>query len=206
MKPLEKVNEFALLKRLDKQHLKDLAEWQLPPVSPLHAAAVAKEAVRPTKVVRNSRDEGASFRELDKWDLRFLRVVDEVCSWSKDPSVKVGALLVSPDKRKFSPGYNGFPAGVDDDDERLNGPERVPMTAHAELNAILNSGTDLTGWTLYVTRPACVECAKAIIQARVARVVSPPLPEDSSWVASCDMGLKMMLEAGLTVDFLRGGA
>ena len=46
-----------------------------------------------------------------KWDVRFLRLAHEVAKWSKDPSTKVGCILVK-DKKVISMGYNGFPAGI----------------------------------------------------------------------------------------------
>lgn len=137
-----------------------------------------------------------------EWDLRFLRQAVEVASWSKDPEVKVGAVLVSPDKRRFAVGYNGFPHGVTDTKDRLRGPDRVALTAHAELNALLNAATDLDGWTLYCTRQPCIECAKAIIQSRVARVVCPALETTSSWFDSCQKGATIMREAGIRVDLM----
>ena len=49
----------------------------------------------------------------EKWDRRFLRLAREVASWSKDPSTKVGAVLVDPlDNTIVSLGYNGFPRRV----------------------------------------------------------------------------------------------
>jgi deoxycytidylate deaminase len=35
--------------------------------------------------------------------------------WSKDPSTKVGAVIVRPDLTVASIGYNGFPRGMSDD-------------------------------------------------------------------------------------------
>lgn len=137
--------------------------------------------------------------EPAEWDGRFMRQALEVATWSKDPEVKVGAIVVSPDKRRVSWGYNGFPRGVHDTKDRLKGAERVPLTAHAELNTILNAGCDLSGWTLFVTRPPCLECAKAIIQARISRVVCMALPADSSWHENCKQATSLMREAGLTV-------
>lgn len=49
-----------------------------------------------------------------KWDRRFLRLAQEVASWSKDPSTKTGAVIVRPDKTIAAIGYNGFPRGCDD--------------------------------------------------------------------------------------------
>lgn len=138
-----------------------------------------------------------------EWDQRFMELAKFVESWSKDPEVKVGAVIVSPDKRRFTVGYNGFPRGVTDTKDRLKGPDRVLLTAHAELNAILNSQCSLIGWTLYSTRSPCVECAKAIIQSRVSRVVFPPLDQTSSWAKNCETAAQLMREADIKVDVVK---
>ena len=52
------------------------------------------------------------------WDFRFLNLCFNVASWSKDPSTKVGSCIVDSKKRIYSLGYNGFPRGVLDKEER----------------------------------------------------------------------------------------
>lgn len=44
-----------------------------------------------------------------EWDRRFLKIAREVATWSKDPSTQVGAVIVDPDQRVVSLGYNGPP-------------------------------------------------------------------------------------------------
>ena len=141
-----------------------------------------------------------------KWDHRFMGIArDEVATWSKDPSTKVGCVLVSPDRRQIAMGYNGLPAGVRDTAERLG--DKVlknQLTVHAELNAILNARVDLTGWTLYVTKPPCVSCAAAIIQAGIKKVVCPPLEMHSSWFKSQAQAWDLLTEAGVKcLDILK---
>ena len=122
---------------------------------------------------------------MGKWDKRFYRMAREVASWSKDPTQKVGAVLVSPDKRQVSWGYNGFPAAIEDTDDRLNNKEvKNAYMIHAELNAILNAKKDLKGWTLYVTKFPCTACALAIVQSGISRVVAQRIYDDSSWYAN----------------------
>lgn len=116
------------------------------------------------------------------WDDRFLAMAQLVASWSKDPRKQVGAVLVSPDCRHVSFGYNGPPAGFDD--ELLGIMDRDAKnryTLHAEANAIAQAATDVRGWTLYVTEPPCLACALAIHRAGIARMVTPPLDPDSTW-------------------------
>lgn len=97
---------------------------------------------------------------------------------SKDPRTQVGACIVDGDDRILSMGYNGMPRGCDDKDFPWDREAedildtKYPYVVHAELNAILNyrRGT-LQGSTLYVTLFPCNECAKAIIQAGIKKVV-----------------------------------
>lgn len=118
-----------------------------------------------------------------KWDVRFLRIAShEVAGWSKDLDKKVGCLVVSPSRRQWTAGYNGFPVGVSDSVGRLADKDiKNRLSVHAELNAIFNARADLAGWTMYVTHPPCLDCAKAIIQAGLTRVVHPPIDKESRW-------------------------
>src|SRR6266436_5419974 len=69
----------------------------------------------------------------------------------KDPSTKVGAVLVNYDENKEFMGYNGFPRGVHDDEERYdNREQKYKMVVHAEVNTILKAGDYARGATLYV--------------------------------------------------------
>ena len=136
-----------------------------------------------------------------KWDRRFMGIASsEVSRWSKDPSTKVGCVIVSPDRRQIATGYNGFPAGIDDSLTRLMNKEiKNKLTVHAELNAILNARVDLAGWTLYVTKPPCINCATAIIQAGIKKVVCPPVEQKSSWAKSQAEAWAILTEAGVKV-------
>jgi dCMP deaminase len=111
-----------------------------------------------------------------KWDERFLALAEHVAQWSKDPSKKVGAVVVRPDRTMASIGFNGLPRGVSDSAERYEDRAlKYPMIVHAELNAVLTAAEPLTGYTIYAALFPCNECAKAIIQAGIARVVTRPI-------------------------------
>ena len=135
---------------------------------------------------------------LTKWDYRFLAMACDVATWSKDPKTKVGAIVVSPDKRQVGWGFNGFPRGVADDD-RLDSATKNELMVHAELNCMLNASASLTGWTMYVTRAPCLQCSLAIVQSGIARVVHPLLEPTSTWYGSCHRGRCVMHEAGVEV-------
>ena len=76
----------------------------------------------------------------EKWDGRFLSLATHIANWSKDPSTKVGCVVVGPDREIRSTGFNGFPRGIADTDERLSDRElKSPLICHAEENAIMHA-------------------------------------------------------------------
>lgn len=104
-----------------------------------------------------------------------MGVAREVSGWSKDPSRRIGAVAVKC-RRILSTGYNGFPHGMSDTEDRLKDREvKYKFTVHGEMNCVFNAartGISLEGATMYVTRlPVCGDCAKGIAQAGVTRVV-----------------------------------
>ena len=110
------------------------------------------------------------------WEEYFMGVAKLSAQRSKDPNTQVGACIVNDDNKIISCGYNGAPRGFSDDimpwdreGDFLT--TKYAYVAHAELNAILNSNTDLRGTTIYVELFPCNECAKAIIQAGIKKVV-----------------------------------
>lgn len=139
-----------------------------------------------------------------KWDIRFMKIAREISTWSKDPSRKVGAVIVNNDRRILATGYNGFPKGIADDEERLNDREKkYPRIVHAEMNALMNalySGVSVRDATIYVYGlPVCPECTKSIIQSGIKRVVISPDPyvHITSWTEKWEnTSLEMLKEVG----------
>ena len=110
------------------------------------------------------------------WNDYFMGLAHLSAMRSKDPSTQVGAVIVDERKRVVSIGYNGMPYGCDDDEftwEREGQflDTKYPYVVHAELNAILNAPRPVIGCTIYVSLFPCNECAKAIIQSGITRVV-----------------------------------
>jgi len=128
-----------------------------------------------------------------KWDLRFLDLAYTVEQWSKDPSMKVGSVIVDPSNRVLGLGYNGFPRGVYDTAERYADRHGFKYSAvvHAEVNAILNATGDLQGATLYCsTGVPCPDCAGPIIQAGITRVVAPRQRQPEATIGKTDWEAK----------------
>lgn len=110
------------------------------------------------------------------WDEYFMGLAHLSARRSKDPSTQVGAAIVSPDRKVVGIGYNGFPIGCSDDEfpwEREGSFQetKYPFVVHAELNAILNSTRDLHDCSIYVSLFPCNECAKAIIQSGIKKII-----------------------------------
>lgn len=114
-------------------------------------------------------------RSVPSFDEMFMAIAYAAASRSKDPSTQVGAVLVNPQNRIISLGYNGTPPKFDDSifpwDDRE---EKHRYVIHAERNAFMNyagSLSDFVGSTLYVTHFPCNECAKSIASLGVSRVI-----------------------------------
>lgn len=110
------------------------------------------------------------------WDEYFMGLAHLSALRSKDPNTQVGCCIVDNDNKVVSIGYNGMPRGCKDEDmpwarEGDFKKTKYAYVVHAELNAILNSPRSLKGCTLYVSLFPCNECAKAIIQAGIKKVI-----------------------------------
>lgn len=139
-----------------------------------------------------------------KWDRRFIDLMNVVGSWSKDPSTKVGAVIVRPDLTVASIGYNGFPRGIKDDLRLEDRPTKYSLIVHGEINAILNAHGPVRGCTLYVPFPPCDRCAVQVVQAGIARVVyvEPTADIESRWGDAFVKTNAIFKEAGVEVTVL----
>jgi len=105
-------------------------------------------------------------------DKRYLKMARIWGSNSYCKRRQVGALIVR-DKMIISDGYNGTPAGFENNCEDEDYKTKA-YVLHAEANAITKvakSNNSSEGSTLYVTTSPCMECSKLIIQAGIRRVV-----------------------------------
>lgn len=147
---------------------------------------------------------------MSKWDVRFLRLAKEVATWSKDRSTQVGACIVGEDRTPGPYGYNGFPRFIDDEkEERHARPMKYDWTEHAERNAIYNAarmGVALKGSTIYVTHVPCTDCARAIIQVGITRVVTDVASMEGGfaerWSEAAQTTRTMLDEAGIPIDLI----
>lgn len=119
--------------------------------------------------------------------------------------LQVGAVIVKDDS-VISYGYNGMPAGWDnncEDEIRYPDAEGVtlktkPEVLHAESNAIAKlarSNNSGLGADLFVTHSPCLECAKLIYQSGISRVWYGKNYRD-------DAGVKFLRTSGVQVKEL----
>lgn len=150
-----------------------------------------------------------------RWDQHFLRLALFHAAMSKDPSTRVGAVIVGPDREVRSSGFNGFPRGIADLPERLFDREtKLELIVHAEMNALIQAariGVPVKGCTLYLAAtddtgqvwggPPCTRCTVHAIQAGITRIVSRPLkPGPSKWHADLARARGLLCEAAIPLE------
>jgi dCMP deaminase len=162
----------------------------------------------------------------ERWDRHFLDLSCLVARMSKDPSTRVGAVIVGPDREVRSTGFNGLPRGIADTPERLEDRDtKLRLIVHAEANAILNAariGVSVKGCTLYLAATdsnnggpvwggaPCTRCTVEVIQAGIAEVVSYPAKGvPSRWQEDIAAAGELLIEAGIRYrevePFTQGG-
>jgi dCMP deaminase len=137
--------------------------------------------------------------KMAEWAIGMAR---HVALLSKDPSTKVGAVILDPKRRIVSAGYNGFARGVEDKPSRLADREtKLKLTLHAEKNAILFATAPLDGCTIVVTHPCCAQCAAQIIQSGIKHVLWPTPSEDflKRWAEDYALAVAQFKEAGVEI-------
>lgn len=142
--------------------------------------------------------------QIKNWDELFIRQAMLISLKSKDPSTKVGCVIVSQDNVVLSMGFNGFPRGIHEcvtDDynlakfnqsrppaadgqliaDRWERPAKYSWIEHAERNAVFNAarhGTKLFGAKAYLNFEPypCADCTRALIQAGIVEIIGPNIP------------------------------
>jgi len=140
--------------------------------------------------------------DFDEYCLKIASVVGERATCRRH---HMGAIAVR-DKHILTTGYNGAPAGAKDclelgclrDELGIPSGTRTEIcrAIHAEQNVIIQAGlhgVSLQGSTVYCTHTPCVLCAKMLVNARIARLVSFGRYNDDTFI-------ELFREAGIKVD------
>jgi dCMP deaminase len=169
----------------------------------------------------------------DKFKRVYMNVAKEFASLSYARKLKVGAILVK-DRRILSVGYNGTPAGWDNECETKeympseeyssDGSEKRwpyqestypnddtllirryalrtrPEVIHAEMNVLMkiaSSNESSKDSVLYCTHTPCIDCAKAIYQAGIAKVIV-----EEKYEAGRGTGEEFLHMCGVDIEYL----
>lgn len=146
---------------------------------------------------------------INGWDNRLMGMADLLAQWSKEHGKRVGAVIVGPHNEIRSTGYNGLPRKIAEKPERHVRETGMKWlwSVHAEIAAITNAarhGTPLEGCHIYTSVHPCADCAKAIIQSGITKVITRSAPKDSNWAQSFAVSQEMLAEAGVEVEFYKG--
>ena len=116
------------------------------------------------------------------WDNIWMNFAGLISQRSSDPSFKVGCCIVSQDNcQVLAIGYNGDHKGGTNDRESID--PGCSGFIHAEINALIKLDyNNPKRKTLYITLSPCRQCAKAIINGDIDRVVYRDLYRDMSGI------------------------
>jgi len=139
-----------------------------------------------------------------KFKEAYMKTAETFAELSHARRLHVGAIVVK-DDRIISIGYNGMPAGWDNNcEDELHQPiGRVnlvtkPEVLHAETNAIAKlakSNESGMGATMFITHAPCLDCAKLIYQSGIGSVLYRDAYRDTS-------GITFLEKSGIKVEQL----
>lgn len=148
----------------------------------------------------------------------YLVMAYEEATKSPDPSTQNGAVIPIQWEGSHADGRqedhiikdcNRLPNGVKGELERFQRPTKYSYVEHAERNVIYRAAKEgwcLEGLTMYVPWFACADCARAIIQSGITKVVGHQLMLDKTpihWKESIEIAFKMLEESGVEMEFVQ---
>ena len=118
-----------------------------------------------------------------KFEKMYMEIAETVSKMSYAKRLQVGAIVVK-DNRIISIGYNGTPAGWDNNCEDENNKTK-PEVIHAEANSIMklaSSNESGKGSIMFLTHAPCIDCAKLIYGSGITQVYYKHKYRDQSGV------------------------
>lgn len=141
-----------------------------------------------------------------KW-INYLREAYNMALSSPDPSTQNGALILQ-GEMTVAKDCNRLPNGVLESKERWERPLKYKIIEHAERNAIFQfaarplTSSGLVGATMVCPWAACADCARAIIQAGITKLVTHKQAHDRSpdfWKQEIEIAFQMLREANVEI-------
>ena len=144
------------------------------------------------------------------WNSYFMSLAYLVSMKSKDPSTRVGAVIVGQSNEIRGTGYNGLPRGIRDAKNRYDNKNfKYLAQNHAEENAILNCarvGVATNACRIYTPWLPCSYCAKSIIQSGIHTVIydkkfpgNDKEKQSNYWYDSMKIAIEIFLESGIKI-------
>jgi len=139
----------------------------------------------------------------------YMTTAETFAELSHARRLHVGAIVVK-DDRIISIGYNGMPAGWDNNCEyvfrhpqtKIEELVTRPEVLHAETNAIAKlakSNESGMGATMFITHAPCLDCAKLIYQSGIGHVLYRDAYRDTS-------GVTFLEKSGIEVTQVKKGS
>jgi dCMP deaminase len=146
------------------------------------------------------------------WDRRMLGLARHISRWSKDPSTKVGAVIMRSDHAVLATGFNGFSPGHPDLPEQYaDRTYKYAHVRHAEANALGFISFRALGCTMFTSFPSCPGCLRLCAQSGIIRVVQPTLPTQGKtkkwikeWTDRIDRSKEYAASVRLDLEYLDG--
>ena len=139
----------------------------------------------------------------DKQIKKYFDIAEEVAKNSKDPSTKVGAVIVDKFGKEISKGYNGFVDACKEEFMTYERPMKYNLIVHAEMSAILSAKQDLTGCSIYTLYAPCSNCLKHILQSGISKIFYKNLLVNSKKVLTEEEKEKQKIEREALVRLLQ---
>jgi len=136
----------------------------------------------------------------------FLGMAESASKKSKDPSSKVGAIIVDEEHRTVSTGYNGHIAGCNEAILTYERPMKYFTIIHAEMNALIYARRDLKGCKVYTTFAPCENCLKHLLAGKIREIyyTDPGIMRDRGSEEQKEAIVRLMIASGATVMNING--
>jgi dCMP deaminase len=140
---------------------------------------------------------------------KLLKIAYSEAKKSTNPATQNGAVLVDDKGNVVLSATNSFPDGIEETKERQIKPLRHKFSVHAEKNVLYRAarlGLKTKGLTMVCPWAACSDCAQAIIQTGIRRLVTHKQALDKSghWQENIRLAFSMLHEAGVEIVVFDG--
>lgn len=124
-----------------------------------------------SQILKWQEDDMCVCHDRPSWDDTYISMARTLAKRSHDTQTQHGCVIVSQDMKPLSWGYNGFLAGIWDDILPNTRPDKYTWMMHAEINAIMNARSSLSGGVAYITGHPCVQCYQFMVASGISEIV-----------------------------------